>query len=86
MKRVHAGPVVAALASVLSTAGAQEEVVILEAGVHGPAEAARSAWRPIEGLRRVNDVIGDTPLPRVSDETIEGILHRDAVGLLGLGP
>ena len=44
-----------------------------------------SAVESIEGLRRVNDVIGTSPLPRVAHETIEGILNRDALGLLGLG-
>jgi predicted TIM-barrel fold metal-dependent hydrolase len=38
----------------------------------------------IEGLRRVNEVAGTSGLPRVTEETIEGILVRDAVGLLGL--
>jgi predicted TIM-barrel fold metal-dependent hydrolase len=38
----------------------------------------------IDGLRRANDVIAASGLPRVTGETIEGILGRDAFGLLGL--
>jgi len=39
----------------------------------------------IDGLRQANDVIGASGLPRVTSETIEGILARDAFGLLGIG-
>ncbi len=39
----------------------------------------------IDGLRQANDVIGVSGLPRVTDGTIEGILGRDAFGLLGIG-
>jgi hypothetical protein len=38
----------------------------------------------IDGLRNANDVIGTSGLPRVTDETIEGILERDALALLGV--
>ncbi|MBA2470345.1 MAG: amidohydrolase [Chloroflexia bacterium] len=38
----------------------------------------------IDGLRQANDVIGASGLPRVSSETIEGILARDAFGRLGI--
>ena len=38
----------------------------------------------IDGLRNVNHIIGDSGLPRVTDETIDGILHRDALHLLGI--
>jgi predicted TIM-barrel fold metal-dependent hydrolase len=38
----------------------------------------------IDGLRNVNDVIADSGLPRVTAETIEGILNRDALSLLGI--
>jgi predicted TIM-barrel fold metal-dependent hydrolase len=38
----------------------------------------------VDGLRRANDVTGASGLPRVTDATIEGILERDAFGLLGL--
>jgi hypothetical protein len=39
----------------------------------------------IRGLRHVNDVVGDSALPRVSPDVIEGILQRDSISLLGLG-
>lgn len=39
----------------------------------------------IDGLRQANRVIGESGLPRVTDETIEGIMARDAFGLLGIG-
>ena len=38
----------------------------------------------IDGVRNVNHVIGDSPLPRVSPEVIEAILARDAFALLGI--
>jgi uncharacterized protein len=38
----------------------------------------------IAGLRRVNDVVAGTGLPRVSDELVERIIHADALGALGL--
>jgi uncharacterized protein len=38
----------------------------------------------IAGLRNANHVIAGSGLPRVTEETIEGILGRDSVGLLGL--
>ena len=38
----------------------------------------------IQGLRSVNRIVEGTALPRISDETIEGILGRDAFGLLGI--
>jgi hypothetical protein len=39
----------------------------------------------IEGVRRVNDIIGGSGLPRVSEAALEEILGRDAFGLLGIG-
>jgi uncharacterized protein len=42
------------------------------------------AQESMDGLRNVNAVIGDSGLPRVTDATIEGILARDALGLLGV--
>src|ERR1041385_438874 len=38
----------------------------------------------IAALRRFNDVLGQSGLPRVPDEVIDGIIQRDALGLLGL--
>jgi predicted TIM-barrel fold metal-dependent hydrolase len=39
----------------------------------------------IAGLRIANDVIADSGLPRVMEETIAGILERDSLSLLGIG-
>jgi uncharacterized protein len=39
----------------------------------------------IAGLRRVNDILAGTALPRISTDVIEGIIHADALGALGLG-
>lgn len=39
----------------------------------------------IEALRRVNDIVTGTRLPRVPEEAIEAIIERDALSLLGLG-
>jgi predicted TIM-barrel fold metal-dependent hydrolase len=62
---------------------AQEYVVThkLLFGTDYPFAAARES---IDGLRRANDVIGGSGLPRVSDAAIEEILGRDAFALLGL--
>ena len=38
----------------------------------------------LKGLRALNSVVSQSGLPRVPDEVIEGIIHRDALGLLGL--
>jgi uncharacterized protein len=38
----------------------------------------------IQGLMNVNRVIGESGLPRVSDEVIRDILERDALSLLGV--
>ncbi|RJX38187.1 amidohydrolase [Paenibacillus pinisoli] len=39
--------------------------------------------RMIEALRHINDLAEGTKLPRVSDETVESILHRDTPAILG---
>jgi len=38
----------------------------------------------LRGVRNVNGVLGASGLPPVPGEVIEGIIHRDALGLLGL--
>lgn len=38
----------------------------------------------IEALRNVNDIVEGTKFPTVPQEAIEGIIHRDALTLLGL--
>lgn len=38
----------------------------------------------IDGLRRVNQIVEGTHLPRISEEAIEAIIHRDSLALLGL--
>lgn len=38
----------------------------------------------IAGLRAVNDLVRGTALPRVPAETVEAIIHADALGALGL--
>lgn len=38
----------------------------------------------IDGLRNANHIIGDSGLPRITEETIEGILNRDSFKLLGI--
>lgn len=38
----------------------------------------------IEGLRNANRITGESGLPIVTQETIDGILHRDALTLLGI--
>jgi len=43
-----------------------------------------TAEETIEGLRRVNDILEGTKLPRVPEDEIEAIIHRDSLALLGL--
>ena len=38
----------------------------------------------MDALWRVNDVIEGTKLPRVPEEELRRILHRDSLALLGL--
>lgn len=38
----------------------------------------------LDGLRRVNDIVEGTKLPRIPEEEIEGIIHRDSLKLLGI--
>jgi len=45
------------------------------------------AWTPQEGMdkmRRLNEQVEGTNLPRIRDEVIEGIIHRSSLELLGL--
>lgn len=44
-----------------------------------------SPQETMDALWRVNDITEGTKLPRVPDEELEKILHRDSLGLLGLG-
>jgi uncharacterized protein len=39
----------------------------------------------IDGLRNINHITASSGLPRVTPDTIEGILNRDALSLLGIG-
>ncbi|MCC7237243.1 MAG: amidohydrolase family protein [Bryobacterales bacterium] len=39
----------------------------------------------MEGLRKVNDVIQGTGLPRIPSEKIEELIHRDTLRLIGIG-
>ncbi len=38
----------------------------------------------LKGLRGMNSVLGQSGLPPIPEAVIEGIIHRDALGLLGL--
>lgn len=38
----------------------------------------------IGGLRRVNDILAGTAMPRIPEDVIDGIIHADALGALGL--
>ncbi|RZQ65574.1 amidohydrolase family protein [Amycolatopsis suaedae] len=38
----------------------------------------------IAGLRRVNDILAGTALPRIPEDAIEDVIHADALGALGL--
>jgi hypothetical protein len=40
----------------------------------------------IEGLQNANAITGESGLPRVEQETIDGILQRDSLSLLGITP
>jgi predicted TIM-barrel fold metal-dependent hydrolase len=43
-----------------------------------------TAQETIDGTRRVNDILEGTKLPRVPEDEIEQIIHRDSLTLLGL--
>jgi predicted TIM-barrel fold metal-dependent hydrolase len=43
-----------------------------------------NAGETIAGLRRVNDIVEGTKLPRIPDEVIDGIVHADALAALQL--
>lgn len=45
---------------------------------------AATTTEAIDGLRRVNDIIEGTKMPRVPDEAIEGLIHADALTALGI--
>ena len=51
-------------------------------GTDYPFTTARES---IAGLRAANQIIGDSPLPRVSEQTVEELLARDSFRLLGIG-
>lgn len=38
----------------------------------------------IANIRNMNSILGNSSLPRISDEIIESIIHRDTLNLLGL--
>jgi len=38
----------------------------------------------VDGLRKLNDMLAGTALPRLSHEAIERLIHRDSLSLLGL--
>jgi predicted TIM-barrel fold metal-dependent hydrolase len=38
----------------------------------------------LAGLRRINDIVTGTSLPRIPEEAIEGIISRDTLKLVGL--
>ena len=58
--------------------GADKKVLF---GSDYPATTTTSS---IAGLRNVNAVLGESGLPRIPDEVIEGIIHRNSLTLLGL--
>lgn len=43
-----------------------------------------TAGETIEGLRRVNDVVEGTRMPRIPEELLDAIVHADALAALGL--
>jgi uncharacterized protein len=43
-----------------------------------------TAGETIAGLARVNEIVEGTRLPRIPDAVIDGIVHADALGALGL--
>ncbi len=50
-------------------------------GTDAPFAGGRDS---IDGLRNVNHITGNSGLPRITGETIEGILNRDSFALLGI--
>lgn len=58
---------------------------VLDKLLFGSDFPASTPAETMERLRAVNSVVGGTGLPRVSEEKIEEIIHRDSLALLGLG-
>ena len=40
----------------------------------------------IDGLRKLNDMLDGTKLPRLNEQQIESLIYRDSLRLLGLAP
>ena len=40
----------------------------------------------IAGLRRLNDLTRGTGLPRLNEDALEALIHRDSLGILNLTP
>jgi predicted TIM-barrel fold metal-dependent hydrolase len=57
---------------------------VLEKLLFGSDMPVATPRETIDGLRAVNDPIAGTGMPRVPEERIEEIIHRDALALLGL--
>ena len=69
--------------------GWQALVTMVEWGVEGKLLFGSDfpLWTPHEALtelRGLNDQLEGTKLPRVAEEVLEAVIHRDSLGLLGL--
>lgn len=64
----------------LTEYGAQTKVFF---GSDYPATTTRDS---LAGMRNVNHVIAGSALPPVPEEVVEGIIHRDALSILGIRP
>ena len=57
---------------------------VLDKILFGTDYPIASVQESIDHLRRVNDIAEGTHLPRVSEQAMEEIIHRDTLSLLGL--
>ena len=57
---------------------------VLDKILFGTDYPVTTVQETLDHLRRVNDIVEGTPLPKVSKGAIEEIIHRDSLALLGL--
>ena len=58
---------------------------VLDKILFGSDYPIATAKETADHLRRVNDIVAGTRLPRVPEDKLEEIIHRDALEILGIG-
>ena len=58
---------------------------VLDKILFGSDYPIATARETADHVRRVNDIVEGTKLPRVPEDRLEEIIHRDSLGILGIG-